>query len=109
VYAIKNFVTVKDIIHTATSGLQVAPFVTTNIIHINFFTLEKTEASNEMKFARSTVETDWIDAETDTDVVVLSFVFAGGRKLICISTVSLVATVAVVGKCEATKDLSSDT
>ena len=43
-------------------------------------TFEETETSNEMKFARSTVDAYRIEAETETDVVVLSFVFDGAKK-----------------------------
>ena len=78
----------------------------------NKSTFEKTETSNERKFARSTVDADhadWIEAETDTDVVVLSFVLAGAKKSMWISTESLLPTVTILGENEATNDLSSDT
>ena len=50
-----------------------------------------------------------IEAETDTDVVVLSFVFGGTTKSIWIFTDSLLLIVTIRGEYEATNDLSSDT
>ena len=72
-------------------------------------TLEKTETSKERKFARSTADVVWIEAETDIDVVVLSFVFGGTKMSTWISTDLLLFTLIIRGEYEATNDLSSDT